>query len=213
MPVVAPEVKVGRTPSLDAFPGEAVAIVSVGISFAYLGGIEKVRGAFEMIRSIECLKDISDARLELAGWFSPASLEDTLRALPGWAFVNYHGEVDRREVAQILSKVRAGLVVLHPEPTHIESYPIKLFEYMSAGIPVIASDFPVWKQIVDGAGCGILVDPLNHRSIAEAMRWILQIPIEAEAMGQRGRQAAQRSYNWDSEAKKIISLYNNLLAL
>ena len=182
-------------------------------SFAYLGGIETIRGAVEMIRAFECLGDIPGARLELAGEFNPPSLEDALRALPGWTSVHYHGQVGRSQVAQILSKARAGLVVLHPEPTHFESYPIKMFEYMSAGLPVIASDFPVWRRIIDGAGCGVLVDPLNPRSIADAMRMILEHPAEAEAMGQRGRQAVERAYNWDTEATKMVGLYNKLLAL
>ena len=181
-------------------------------SFAYLGGIEKVRGAIEMIRAFECLTDISGSTLELAGWFSPSSLEGVLRSLPGWSSVHYHGEVARPQVAEILGKVRAGLVVLHPEPTHVESYPIKMFEYMAAGLPVIASDFPVWRRIIDDAGCGVLVDPLNPMSIADAMRWILEHPAEAEAMGRRGRQAVGRTYSWDTEAKKLIGLYNKLLA-
>lgn len=181
-------------------------------SFAYLGGIEKIRGAFEMIRAFEYLTDISGATLELAGRCSPASLEGTLRALPGWSSVHYHGEVGRPQVAQILGKVRAGLVVLHPEPTHFESYPIKMFEYMCAGLPVIASDFPVWRRIIDDAGCGVLVDPFDPMAISEAMRWILDHPAEAEAMGQRGRQAVERTYNWDTEAEKMIGLYNKLLA-
>jgi glycosyltransferase involved in cell wall biosynthesis len=179
--------------------------------FAYLGGIETIRGAVEMVRAFECMGDIPEARLELAGAFNPPGLEADLRALPGWDSVHYHGQVGRMQVAQILGKARAGLVVLHPEPTHYESYPIKMFEYMSAGLPVIASDFPVWRRIIDGAGCGVLVDPLNPGSIADAMRSILENPAEAEAMGRRGRQAVERSYNWDTEAGKIMGLYKKLL--
>jgi glycosyltransferase involved in cell wall biosynthesis len=219
-PIFAGRFPVNKTVVVYNFPIGTEFVVSNptpyeqrALSFTYLGGIEMVRGAVEMIRAFEYLKDITGVRLELAGtFFGPSNFENTLRALPGWSLVHYHGEVDRRQVAQILGKVRAGIVILHPEPTHIESYPIKMFEYMSAAIPIIASDFPVWRRIIDGAGCGMLVDPLNPRSIADAMRWILEHPKEAEAMGQRGRHAAERSYNWETEAAKLLGLYNKLLA-
>lgn len=180
-------------------------------SVAYLGGIERVRGAFEMVRAFEALGDLPEARLELAGWFSPSSLEDELRALPGWRSVTFHGEVDRRGIARILSRTRAGVVVLHPEPTHIESYPIKLFEYMAAGLPIIASDFPVWRGIIDDASCGILVDPMDPAAMAGAIRWVLTHPVDAEAMGRRGRAAAEQKYTWSSEAARLVALYERVL--
>lgn len=181
------------------------------LSFAYVGGIATIRGAIEMTSAFDCLHDITGARLELAGEFSPSNLEDTLRALPGWVLVHYHGQVSRAQVARILGGVRAGVVLFHPLPNHIDAQPNKMFEYMSAGLPVIASDFPLWRRIIGGAGCGLLVDPLSLKAIAEAMRWILDHPVEAEAMGRRGRQAVERTYNWDAEAVKLSSLYKKLL--
>jgi hypothetical protein len=86
-----------------------------------------------------------------------------------------------------------------------------MFEYMAAGLPVIASDFPLWRQIVDGAGCGLLVDPLDPVAIADAMQWILEHPAGAEAMGRRGRQAVEEKYNWEREAEKLIGLYERLM--
>jgi glycosyltransferase involved in cell wall biosynthesis len=86
-----------------------------------------------------------------------------------------------------------------------------MFEYMAAGLPIIASDFPRWRGIIEGSACGILVDPLDPRAIAEAMRWILENPLEATAMGERGRRAVERGYNWNVEATKLIDLYDRLL--
>lgn len=181
------------------------------LSFAYVGGIATIRGAIEMIRSIGYLSDINEVRLELAGEFSPFSLEGQLRAIPSWGLVRYHGHVSREQVAHIMGGVRAGLVLFHPLPNHIDAQPNKMFEYMSAYLPVIASDFPLWRQIIGNAECGLLVDPLNPKAIAEAMLWILGHPAEAEAMGRRGRQAVEQTYNWDVEATKIVNLYKKLL--
>lgn len=180
-------------------------------SFAYVGAIATIRGAVEMIRAIDLLSNIPGVRVDLAGSFSPASLAGTLKALPGWTSVHYYGQISREQIANLLGNTRAGLVTLHATVNYLDSYPIKMFEYMSVGLPIIASDFPLWRRIIDGVGCGLLVDPLNPKSIAKAMRWILDNPAEAEAMGQRGRQAIERIYNWDDEATKIICLYNKLL--
>jgi glycosyltransferase involved in cell wall biosynthesis len=182
-------------------------------SFVYVGVISSIRGATEMILAFEHLKDIHDAKLELAGEFIPSNLEHELRKLPEWNSVNYHGLVSRECVAKIMGGGRAGLATLHPTINYIDSYPIKMFEYMSASLPVIASDFPLWRQIIEGAGCGLLVDPMVPSSIADAMRWILEHPQEAEAMGQRGRQAVMREYNWDAEGVKLIELYRKVLKI
>jgi len=102
----------------------------------------------------------------LAGPFSPNGLLTGLEGLPGWARVQYLGVLDRPSVANLLCHVRLGLLLLQPEPNFVNARPVKLFEYMAAGIPVIASDFPLWRQIIGEAGCGLLVDPQDPQAIA-----------------------------------------------
>ncbi len=82
---------------------------------------------------------------------------------------------------------------------------------MSAGVPVIASDFPLWRKIVEGAGCGLVADPLDPHAIASAIEWLLTHPDEAEAMGKRGQEAVRKLYNWEHEAKALINFYERLL--
>ena len=177
--------------------------------FAYIGGITRARGAVEMVDATARVSS-GKAGLSLAGAFSPANLQPEIERMIGWKKVDFLGWADRKQVADLLGKVRAGLVVLHPTKRYPDAYPVKMFEYMAAGLPVIASDFLLWREIVSGTGCGLLVDPLDPAAIAEAMQWVLDHPAEAEAMGRRGRQAVEGKYNWEQEAEKLISLYDRV---
>ena len=82
---------------------------------------------------------------------------------------------------------------------------------MAAGIPVISSDFPLWRKIVDEARCGLLVDPEDAPAMTAAMQWVLDNPEEAQAMGERGRQAIERTCNWEIEAEALIAFYQDKL--
>ncbi len=173
----------------------------------YIGAITEVRGLWEMVRASEHLSEDLQARLVLGGPFHPSSLEPRVRALESPEVLGY---LERPQVTDWLGRARVGLVVLHPTEKYLESYPTKLFEYMAAGIPVVASNFPQWKQIVEDAGCGISVDPLDVEAIASAIEWLLRNPRDAQEMGERGRRAVSEKYAWSKEAEKLVAFYDEL---
>ncbi|WP_286758477.1 glycosyltransferase family 4 protein [Ralstonia sp. RL] len=175
-------------------------------TICYIGGISDVRGAFEMVRALEFV----DATLILAGSFQSAELEGALRALPGWAKVDYRGVVSREGVAQILAESRIGLVLLHPLTNYIDALPVKMFEYMSAGLPVLASDFPLWRSILSDTGAGVCVNPLDPCAIAECISNVLLEEEQAQVMGDAGRRAVLHTFRWKHEADKLVSLYQKL---
>lgn len=151
------------------------------------------------------------ALLTIGGEFALASEQELAEAHPGWRRVDFLGFTKRDAVATMLARARAGLVLFQPRPNNVAGRPNKLFEYMSAGLPVIASDFPRWREIVDDAGCGVLVDPEDPQAISDALQWFLDHPNEAEAMGKRGHQAILMRYSWDAEAKVLVDLYHGLI--
>jgi glycosyltransferase involved in cell wall biosynthesis len=177
----------------------------------YIGKLTRVRGAKEMVLAMEYLDDSLHTHLELGGKFESVDLQTSLAQLPGWKHVNFRGYLDRIGVHQLLDQVRIGLVVLHPEPNYIHSQPTKMFEYMSAGIPVIASDFPLWRSFVEPLACGLLVDALRPAEIGKAIEYLLKNSDEAEEMGARGRKAIEEVLNWESETPKLLDLYSRLL--
>ncbi|MCX7993328.1 MAG: glycosyltransferase family 4 protein [Fimbriimonadales bacterium] len=178
---------------------------------AYVGGLTTIRGAREMVQAMEYVNNTSEAVLVIAGSFSPSSLEQELASMAGWRRVRFLGQQTRAEVASLLGQARAGIVVFHPSPNHIEAQPNKLFEYMAAGLPVIASNFPHWQALIGSPPCGITVDPLNAHSIAQAIEWMLTHPQDAEQMGRRGRLQVVERYNWEAESAKLLALYEQLI--
>ncbi len=169
----------------------------------YVGDINAVRGTIEMVDAA----GIADVRLLLGGTFSERGLRERAASRPGWRNVTELGQLSKPDVAATFSRAHAGLVVLHPEPNHVNGRPNKLFEYMSAGLPVIASDFPLWRSFVQESSCGICVDPMDPRQIAGAITRLVDDPAEARAMGARGREAVERRFNWDTEARTLLELY------
>jgi glycosyltransferase involved in cell wall biosynthesis len=179
------------------------------LSVAYIGGIAEGRGILELLSAMSQLPE-SDAKLELAGWYSNPALERALVHTPEWRRVRWRGLLGRAGIAELLGSVRAGLVTFHPEPNCLAALPTKLFEYMAAGIPVIVSDFPLWRSIVEAAGCGLLVDPRNPCSVADAISYLLTHDAESEAMGRRGRAAVEQRYNWGVEEGSLLNFYSSL---
>jgi hypothetical protein len=182
------------------------------LAFVYIGSVAMVRGAREMVQAIGLLNRTVTATLHIAGGVDVASLEAELRDLEGWNHVRFHGWIDRPAVKRLLDDARAGLVVLHPIRNYLDSQPIKMFEYMAAGLPVIASDFPLWRHLLgEATRNAILVDPLDTQRIAAAMKWILDHPTEAEVLGRSGQQAVTARYNWQNESRTLVNLYREML--
>lgn len=175
----------------------------------FVGGINAIRGAQEIVRACEFLQ--SPARLNLAGCFSEPSLEAKVKAYPGWARVNELGFLDRPGVRDVLGRSVAGLVTSHPIANFLDGLPIKMFEYMAAGIPVIASNIPLWREIIEGNGCGLCVDPLDPKAIAHAIDYLVMNPDVAKCMGKNGQKAVLEKYNWPTQAIKLLDFYGAIL--
>jgi glycosyltransferase involved in cell wall biosynthesis len=175
----------------------------------YVGDITKGRGVFEIVKA--CGQSNLGVRLNLVGIFAEPAVEQNVKHTSGWKTVNELGFLNRNDVYNVMSRSVAGLVTFLPEPNHVTSQPNKMFEYMSAGIPVIASNFTLWKQIIENNHCGICVDPFDSMAIADAIDYLVSHPEEAQMMGENGRRIVKEKYNWLNEEEKLLMFYKKLL--
>jgi glycosyltransferase involved in cell wall biosynthesis len=174
-------------------------------SICYCGSINDKRGIFEIIAALE----YTDFTLLLAGQFESRSQRNRAMRMPGWKNVKELGQIDRNGIKQVLQESMAGLSILSPTPSYIHSLPIKMFEYMASGIPVIASDFPLWKEIIYTNKCGVCVNPFDPKEIASAINFIIANQEEARVMGENGRIAVIEQFNWETESNKLIQFYHD----
>jgi glycosyltransferase involved in cell wall biosynthesis len=174
----------------------------------YVGGIAAIRGIREVVSAMALAHP--QIRLNLVGGFAEADVEKEVRSLSGWRQVNPLGILDRLGVRDVLARSRVGIVTFLPVPNHVDAQPNKMFEYMSAGLPLVASNFPLWREIVEGNDCGLCVNPLDPEAIAGAVNRLVQDSALAQRMGENGRRAVMERYNWVAEEKKLLAFYEQL---
>lgn len=175
----------------------------------YVGIIDYTRGINEMVDAVHR----SGVTLYLAGnYYASSQLRSELMRKEGWARVKEEGYVGRQRINDIFARSKVGLLILLPKKNYMYASCNKLFEYMAASIPVIVSGLPFACAVVEKYRCGLLLKPsCGAEEVAAAIDWIMANPGEAELMGQRGRQAVEAEYSWESQERKLLSLYEQIL--
>ena len=178
---------------------------------AFAGGISDQWNHHTLLQA---LSNIPECRYCLCG-IAEQSYLDRLKTYPAWEQVDYLGKIPHSEVANHLSSSIAGMALLQSgRNTDWENGTIgntKIFEEMLAGLPVICTNFVLWKEFVDRYHCGICVKPDDADQIASAIQYLLDHPDEAKQMGENGRMAVKEEFNWGMEEKKLLALYEDIL--
>jgi len=183
------------------------------LGIGYLGRVSSERGSVTIIEALKILKDKDiTPRYECVGPIIGSHKRELLKICEQYHLnnVRFYGYLPAHMGWQVMKQCNIGLALLHPTPNYVESYPTKIFEYMAMGIPVIASNFPLYREVVEGNGCGLCIDPLQPETVAGAIDHLIKNPELARRMGENGRQAAINKYNWSVEEKKLFAFYKEL---
>lgn len=184
------------------------------IKLIYTGNLTEDRGALihssiiNLIKNVElyfigrCKTEIAEKIRKIAGQSS-----NRIHMIGEDSYVNYD------KILNFYSSYNwtAALAIFPPTPHYKQKELTKIFEYMAFGLPIICSNFPVWKRLVEDNGAGLSVDPENQDSIIQAIYYIKAHPDEATKMGNRGKELVQKKYNWESESQKLIKLYQTII--
>lgn len=196
---------INNYPKLDDIEFQVKPFLERERIICYAGGINELRGEKIMIEAMKNVKGnliiAGNHRIETIDFSNDGS---------GGCKIQYVGRLTREGVNKLYGKSRAGIVIYQPAKNHFESQPIKMFEFMAAGLPVIASDFPIWREIIEDSNCGLCVDPTDAIVVRNACEEMLRDPLKAEEMGKNGRIAVQNRYCWQSEERKLCDLYVEL---
>lgn len=179
-----------------------------GSSVCYIGKISKNRGITNLVLAAAA----ANVTLDLGGSCSPPGYLQELQSMPEWESVTFHGFVQREQLKTILSSVFAGMATLLNRGQYykLDALPVKVYEYMAAGIPTILSDSPYNTRFIEQEQCGICVDPEDVSLLANTIVYLQTNMEEAVQMGLNGRAAILKRYNWEKEFDNLLCLYQTL---
>ncbi len=180
----------------------------------YTGNVTEVRGAFTQS---QILKALPDVKITFIG-YCPVELADQMEEIAGTNAGNLEiiGRGEFIPFEKIKKKYKekrwlAGLAIFPKTPHYEKKELTKFFEYMANGLPIICSDFPVWKGLVEGSGCGIAVNPDDIHEIKAAIYRLHQEKDLRESMISNGIRLSKERYNWEVEQKQLLNIYSNLV--
>lgn len=180
-------------------------------------------GLLARARGLEVLTEamfepgLEDSHLVLLGY---GGLRDSMRALsrdPRFAGrLHVIDAVPVREVLDWISSASVGAIALPATDMNLRlATPNKLFECLAAGVPVVVSDLPAIRRIVDDprGALGTFCDPTRPKSVALAIRSILEMePPGRLALRSRCFAAAKQRWNWESEVQGLTATYERIAA-
>jgi glycosyltransferase involved in cell wall biosynthesis len=176
-----------------------------GFNIIYVGGLTAIRGARDMCRAIG---EIDDAHLWLVGPWENDELRTECLGHSWSDRIHETGWLPWEEVIALVKAGDLGLCMLDPVENYRTSLPVKVFEYLSCSIPVLASDFQLWKQTFTSGVA--FCTPGDSNELAKAIGALKHNPEELENLRSGGSELVNNRFNWQNEALKLVQIYKNI---
>lgn len=180
----------------------------------YTGKVHPARGSFEHAKLPGLVPDVTVHFLgKCAESLHNELLSNNTTHQTHLSFEGVGYAVPFAEIQQAYSQAWLAGLAIFPPNEHLDRKELtKLFEYMLYGLPIIASNFPTWREIVERHECGICVDPQNDQDIVAAVERLRNDEKLWEEMAQNGIRAVREQYSWSSQADILLELYETILA-
>ena len=180
----------------------------------YIGRVTRNRGALIILNALKNIRNSGfPVSFECIGTIDPDVANDnSFQAAVTEKWLHAPGRLPPRDGWPRIAGCQIGVAVLQPIGNYMESYPTKMFEYMAMGLPVVVSNFKLYRDVVEKFHCGICVDPEDNNAVTNALQFLLENPKQAKKMGQNGKDAVQDNFNWDIELDKLCDFYHKLLS-
>ncbi len=163
---------------------------------------------------LSAMNNIQDVKYFIAGYIESNHLEK-LSKIESFKRVKFFGRIPWKNLQNFYNNSVLGLVIYDYKLNlgyKLGSFGTnKIFEYMEAGLPVICTDFELWKMVVDKYKCGICVEPNNQVQLENAIRYLIEFKEQAFQMGQNGRNAIINEYNWATQESLYVKIFNKYI--
>ncbi|MGW5240424.1 glycosyltransferase [Monashia sp. NPDC004114] len=172
----------------------------------YLGSITMARGAATLLQTGRLLTVAmrGSVRVEIIGAARDSRTADTLSWGVKCGHVRHLGFVPSARALPMLDGALAGLSLLEDRPNYRHSMPTKVIEYMAHGIPVVTTPLPLAADLVNEAGCGIVVPFDDAEATASALVELARDPERRAAMGRAGHEYVREHYDWNVIGRDFV---------
>jgi len=184
------------------------------LNLYYIGIVLENRGILQILEALHLLKmEGIEANFHCVGELY-TDLDRKIKSLKYYKEIenqiHFYGRLPLEEGYIMAKNMDIGMCLIWPMKNSIESYPTKLFEYMRCGLPIITSNFPLYREVIEENNCGVCIDPLNVLELKKVLIAMHMDVEKSELMAKNGKKTVFEKYDWKSQTPILSKVYDTL---